>query len=276
MGTFYSENDYRHYLVHHGVKGMKWGVCHERQSTGNRGAKSKVSGASSKKGLQLTDKQKRLVKMGVAVAVAGIAAYGGYKLYQNGIGNRPLRKPSGDASTFKFLPNGSETLSETLSKANPLRGTPEGKNNCVNSAIAGYMRHSLGMDVVAGSSGGKQQIMGGAIEECFRGARILDGTAVKFGKSPKDAAEMLLKKYGNNASGLVSIQWKSNSPLTGGHTFSWDIQDGIVKFRDYQQGKDNSYVERYWQYIDPNDSLTIARLDTAEIIPDKIIQYVKN
>ena len=24
--TFYSSNDYRHYLEHHGVKGMKWGV----------------------------------------------------------------------------------------------------------------------------------------------------------------------------------------------------------------------------------------------------------
>lgn len=26
MGTFYSNNDYRNYLAHYGVKGMKWGV----------------------------------------------------------------------------------------------------------------------------------------------------------------------------------------------------------------------------------------------------------
>ena len=26
MGTFYSNNDYRNYLMHYGVKGMKWGV----------------------------------------------------------------------------------------------------------------------------------------------------------------------------------------------------------------------------------------------------------
>ena len=26
MGTFYSNNDYRDYLAHYGVKGMKWGV----------------------------------------------------------------------------------------------------------------------------------------------------------------------------------------------------------------------------------------------------------
>lgn len=29
MSTFYPENDYRTYLVHHGVKGMKWGVRHD-------------------------------------------------------------------------------------------------------------------------------------------------------------------------------------------------------------------------------------------------------
>jgi len=30
MGTFYSNNDYRNYLAHFGVKGMKWGVRKER------------------------------------------------------------------------------------------------------------------------------------------------------------------------------------------------------------------------------------------------------
>lgn len=28
--TFYPANDYRSYLAHYGVKGMKWGVRHDR------------------------------------------------------------------------------------------------------------------------------------------------------------------------------------------------------------------------------------------------------
>lgn len=30
MNTFYPENDYRNYLAHYGVKGMKWGIRHDK------------------------------------------------------------------------------------------------------------------------------------------------------------------------------------------------------------------------------------------------------
>ncbi|MBP5595471.1 MAG: hypothetical protein J6Y02_08815 [Pseudobutyrivibrio sp.] len=37
MGTFYdAPNDYRSYLQHHGVKGMKWGVRHDKPSSGKK------------------------------------------------------------------------------------------------------------------------------------------------------------------------------------------------------------------------------------------------
>lgn len=36
-GTFYdAPNDYRNYLAHHGVKGMKWGVRHDKPRLGYR------------------------------------------------------------------------------------------------------------------------------------------------------------------------------------------------------------------------------------------------
>lgn len=35
MGTFYAPNDYRNYIAHYGVKGMKWGVRKKRPSIGS-------------------------------------------------------------------------------------------------------------------------------------------------------------------------------------------------------------------------------------------------
>lgn len=35
MGTFYAPNDYRNYIAHYGVKGMRWGVRKQKASTGD-------------------------------------------------------------------------------------------------------------------------------------------------------------------------------------------------------------------------------------------------
>lgn len=119
-------------------------------------------------------------------------------------------------------------------------------------------------------------MLGGVVESCFKGAKVMDGSAVKFGRSRQDAAEMLVNKFGNNASGVVSVQWKKSSPLKGGHIFNWEIKDGVVKFFDGQNNRDDSKVSGYWNFINANDSLTIARLDNAEINFDAIKKYVEN
>ena len=131
----------------------------------------------------------------------------------------------------------------------------------------------MGFDVVAKGTGGKMQNLGGVVDDCFRGARILEGSATKFGKSPKDAAELLKKKFGDNAFGTVGVQFKN---ADGGHTFSWYIQNGVVEFFDFQQRKMGSFLEQYWNYIDPNGDLVLARLDNAEINMDTIYKYVKS
>lgn len=168
-----------------------------------------------------------------------------------------------------------ESLSDIIKNVNPNLGNNDYRNNCSACGIASFLR-SKGYDVTAKSTGGKQQILGGVIEECFKGAKVMDGSAVKFGRSRQDAAEMLVNKFGNNASGVVSVQWKKSSPLKGGHIFNWEIKDGVVKFFDGQNNRDDSKVSGYWNFINANDSLTIARLDNAEINFDAIKKYVTN
>lgn len=62
------------YLVHHGIKGQKWGIRHDRERIG-RSSKHELE---KKKGL--SDDQKKWIKRGVAVAGTVLIAYGSYKI----------------------------------------------------------------------------------------------------------------------------------------------------------------------------------------------------
>ena len=169
----------------------------------------------------------------------------------------------------------SESLSDTIKKGNELHGKIEGKNNCVPSSIAGFMR-SKGFDVTAKGTGGEMKNLGGVVEECFKGARVVEGSAVKFGKSRDDAAEMLVKKFGDNASGVCSTTWQKAFG-GGGHAFSWKIENGKVSFFDVNARVDDDFISKhYFKAMDTNGSIILARLDNAEIDFENIKKYVKN
>ena len=117
------------------------------------------------------------------------------------------------------------------------------------------------------------QNLGGVVEECFKGAKVFDGSAVKFGRSRKDAAEMLVRRFGDNAEGVVSVQFRGTG---GGHIFNWMINAGNVSFFDGQQGWDDAKVSRIsWQAIDPMGALQLARLDGLDVNWDAIKKYAE-
>lgn len=306
-------------LQHHGILGMKWGkkngppypIGASDHSASEKKAGWRKSIDKSDSGSQndnkkpgLTDKQKKAIKIGIAVTATALATYGTYKLAKSGKLDKYVEsgkkkvdellnsKKSGSAdfgkqkindlmSTSKLATNtvsglkrmsSKETISDIIKNANPNRWKGLYKNNCTYCSVTSYLR-SIGYDVIARDTGGKPQNLGGVIENCFKGARVIDGSAAKFGKSTKDASEMLINKFGQNASGVCDVQFKGG----GGHAFNWSIKDGVVKFFDGQDvtSKINTNIDAFWKKIDTNGGLTLARLDNAEVITDAIKKVVQ-
>lgn len=107
---YYIIKDQPNELYHHGIKGQKWGdkngppyllgasshsSSERKEGTSGWSNKAKKEYKASKKSSNryednsekkksgLTDKQKKAIKIGAAVAITVLAAYGGYKIYQN-------------------------------------------------------------------------------------------------------------------------------------------------------------------------------------------------
>lgn len=288
--------EYYQDIYHHGILGMHWGIRRFQNSDGSLTAAGRdrygVEGErkegsdeeSGKKGL--TDKQKKYIKAGAIIlgsaAVVGVSLYAAKKSGLLDKGYTALSnyaKPqnlAGDASKtfgkFKSLSK-PETISEALKNTNTLNGA-DAQNTCVPSAIAGFLRTSFGADVKVKSTGGQMQNTAGVIEECFKGAKVLEGSATKFGRSRNDAVEMIINRFGNNCEGVCSVDLKTVGGATQGHAFSFKVVDGKCQFFDFRHGRDDNIVSKYFNSIDTNGQLVLARLDEAEPIWDALEKYM--
>lgn len=342
------------YLYHHGIKGQKWGdrngppyplgasdhSSRERKAGWRRSLK-KPSSKKSKNSNErsgLTDKQKKAIKIGIAVAGTALVAYGGYRLAKSGkldgladkinlgknktndllagdVGIGGTAIPSKTSTLFKttgkditsgrvsaqdfshsdiksvagFKVLNSPDTVESMTKAvkvgskgtivNPNRANDKYNNNCTRCAVSTYLR-SIGLDVKAKDSGGEPDDLLGVVESVFKNSnrpdgnvRMLDGKATTFAKSKEAASEMIVNKFGKNASGVVAVQLKNGT----GHAFNFFTKDGIVSFIDGQSALSpiNTAPDDFWGYIRSDGSLQIADLSGSELIVDALNKYAE-
>lgn len=259
-------------LIHHGIKGQKWGVkngppyplgasqkspaekrrarVHRPKATDMSKARSTKADTddesnakdanSKKRRFQLSDKQKRALKIGAAAVGTALVAYGTYRLIKsdrldpNTFLDSQLKRKTVEAADFETQ------IKDDLKKIN--RGLPghfllRGReNNCTSCSMAYEMRRR-GYDVIAGktSEGRSSYEMRGY----FKGDVSFDalhGNA--FLRTKPTAAELndvvnKLLSQGEGARGIINGQYVHG----GGHSIAYEVHGGKVYFVEGQSGK---------------------------------------
>lgn len=303
--------DYLHTreLYHHGILGMKWGkrngppyplgVNDHSASEKKAGWKKSIvkSGhnenrnqtTTSNKKFELTDSQKKALKIGVIAAGTALAAYGGYKLYKSGAldvfankGRSAVPKdilgldPDTPRSDFKLTEN---NLQQCAANVNPTHS----RTNCGSTASA----------VLANMNGGNYEALPEVPEhmrirlsngelghgydpekliQCYEGGKWNTISGGSTRRKMTEALEKEILSYGEGAKGIFypeQIRKRSS-----GHYFSWVVQNGKVKVIEGQASDegivwDNDLYDDVGQLFDPMFDVRVARLDNCPIKPDR-------
>lgn len=314
--TFYPNNDYRVYLAHHGIKGQKWGDRNGPPyplGPNNHSASEKKAGwrqslqtsssqktnapkkKSSSSGLYLTDREKKLLKIGATVAITALAVYGGYKLYQH-----YNLKPEIELGLFSKI-NGVESERKRLKNCNPKfsYSNTSYNCNCGNTVIANELR-SRGIDIQAGpnKTGMTFSQLGSYFTGLHSGSfcdpdiRVPELSATIRSRMQWGFISMsdrpAVRKRGIEVRSQLNAQLSAAFPSgsrgamfvpaeTGSHWISWENKDGKIHLMNPQcPGVDLDMFlggYKYWPNVSAA-SISAIRLDDVSINKDAIKQAV--
>lgn len=305
-------------LYHHGIKGQKWGQRNYQNPDGSYTAKGQAENNGhgrystaknikekvSNKWNGLTDKQKKYIKIGLAVAGTALATYGAYKIYQNsnqlsayknlGKKNVEFIRQSGKFDYLSDvqgleLDSNFELTSSNISHC-AANVNPSGSNTNCGSVSSAVLLNAMGGDYKALAEVPEHmRIPGGKgydpkkLIECFDGAKWSD-RITSFSNSRKEVSQKLesaLLSQGNGAKGIFYTESIVGRPSRPGHYFTYIILDNKVHVLEGQpkgaqvSGIDfhNNFYEdigKLFDLQDGNKGVFFARLDNCPVLENRL------
>jgi hypothetical protein len=306
MTYTYNKNE----LYHWGIKGQKWGIRRFQNEDGSYTAKgqaennghgrysdSDTKSARNKKNSIPNGKKdqnnsksfdyKKALKIGAVATVTALAAYGGYKLYQNGAFDYFAGKGKKSVMQYNNLHGiilepaqaeklDSSKLAELAKDVNPTRA----RGNCW-SCVSTYLARLVGVDCDV-----RTEKDGPSFSDICHAFGVINTEATtsnfRIIASPTlDKIEgQIKKKFKDGDAGAISLTWdeayRNRAGITkiedAQHTLNFVYKNGIINFVDAQVGiVDGRIKNMLEQNIDTTKEVLVAKLINIYNSEDSLI-----
>lgn len=255
-------NDFRaysDYLIHYGVKGMKWGVRRYQDKNGRLTAEGKEHYGTGK---SAANQEKGMSLLAAMAAYYGIVFGATALIYGGAAAAEAVESHARNKRLYKD-DNPNKITPESLKKVNPKWGKPEYSKNCTKCAVTTELVSRGITDYQAGKSNGGYT--------CKDQAKWFKGAKVKEVTTSETAYNDYFDKLKTGSSGVMGFTYEGGM---GGHSIHWTKLENDVRFEDGQVGKSYSLKEFMKEYKPASGYKTeITRLDNCEPDYKKMREY---
>lgn len=267
-------------LMHYGVKGMRWGVIHERPLSGTSRKKSDPGNAvryGSAKSIAVTSIL-NVLSFATGIPIGTIVSSTASLRAHHKSARERTTELLAQATTLKRKEK-ETSLSQDEKRVNPKFTGLAGAftNNCTNCVTA-YELRRRGYDVTAkGLYGGRRtdetdKIFGypDKVKVLIFDKDTKRGIVNQTGRMARDALLRDLNSEPKGSRGVVEIGFRNGGM---GHVFNWAKDGDAVRLVDCQNY--GSKPERLFSAVDPN-RVSYYRTDNANINMDYVYDAVSN